>query len=247
MRCHSISRPERRNAFTLVELLVVIAILSVLIALSIGSVFKARLTAVRVQCAGNLHQIGVAMTSYALSNKGRFPTSSHVSGYDYKKSWLVTLKPYLDSEGVVPRTYVSPADPRKDDRLAVKSESQISSSYVLNKYVGSLSPSAYNNLFVLKSPRDTIILFTGSDTLPLSVFSDHVHCDQWFRPPQNQSWARFVQEVQADRFGGLGVQNPAQDRTIGQANYLFADGHVETISAEEMKRRCDAGIDFATP
>jgi prepilin-type N-terminal cleavage/methylation domain-containing protein/prepilin-type processing-associated H-X9-DG protein len=83
----------RRRAFTLVELLVVIGIISVLIAILLPALNKARQQAITVQCSSNLRQIGMAFTIHVEEYNGQLtpyletPYSTEPPGYPSWLSW----------------------------------------------------------------------------------------------------------------------------------------------------------------
>jgi prepilin-type N-terminal cleavage/methylation domain-containing protein len=122
---------SRAAGFTLVELLVVIAIIAVLISLLLPAMNRARNSALSVQCASNLRQLGIAMLSYASENEGRLVTrmDTGVTGQQIRPTsfgwwdrpdWIGVLhrelgKPYGPAGGL---TQARRADAIPNDRPA---------------------------------------------------------------------------------------------------------------------------------
>jgi len=99
------SRDNHHNVmrgFSLVELLVVLGIIALLISILMPVIVRAQRQAQTVQCADNLHHIGLALEMYAGSNGGWLPAWSGwhtwppgLSEDSSGPAWTVELIPYL--------------------------------------------------------------------------------------------------------------------------------------------------------
>jgi prepilin-type N-terminal cleavage/methylation domain-containing protein len=103
-------------AMTLIEVLVVMGIISVLVALLLPSLSRAKANAVRTVCISNQKQLALALTLYAEhDSNGEFP-ATNLAGTATSPLWSTNsvtfsyqffLKPYIGSE---PRLFECPAD-----------------------------------------------------------------------------------------------------------------------------------------
>ena len=220
---------RHRTGFTLLELLVVIVILGVLVALTAPLVAGVRVAANRSLCMSNQRQIGLALHLYANDNEGTFPPTMHsTSSWRKEESWVFQLAPYLSD---VDEVRVCPSDePERQKRILDGGFT----SYALNDLV--FDNDRYNRISKIPRPAQTLILFILSTNRKPSTTWDHIHGAEW------TSWAASTYDIEPDRHR---VGARAADRTEGSANYLYADGHVENISAKEFKSLFDQGINPA--
>ena len=85
--------PESKSAFTLVELLTVIASIGILAALLLVAVAQAKAKAQKIQCANNLHQLGLGLQVF-LSNNHGYPSWYAKANADYPGTWITQIELY---------------------------------------------------------------------------------------------------------------------------------------------------------
>ncbi len=238
---------KSRHAFTLVELLVVIAIIGLLVGLLVPAVQAARDAARRSQCASNMRQVGFAIMRYCDTHRGRWPETSHTVEADpdtglFTKAWIFTISPYMENVDAI---RICPSDQLGSLRMEAKG-----TSYTLNGYLSKelRPPNNFDNRRKVAAMSKTIVAFELSEKRDRGMartlnpadfdpYNDHVHSFNWFSTSNinsNNVLTAIGNEV-------------AIDRHQGASHFLYADGHVETISVEKIQEWIDAKFNFAKP
>jgi prepilin-type N-terminal cleavage/methylation domain-containing protein/prepilin-type processing-associated H-X9-DG protein len=242
---------RKRTAMTLVELLVVVAIIGVLVSLLLPAIQAARAAARAASCKNNMRQVGLGVLQFCDTHKGEFPEYYHtkhtVVDADGIYSWIYTIASHLEN---VDEIRLCP-----DDFLLPERRYMRGTSYVINDYLADQeAPDAVRNLNKLQATSRTIVAFEGADRRfskdphkydPIKdefVYAhpkyEHAHCSQWFSELHlaNDGLVELAvkDDVQPDRHGEV-------------AHYLYADGHVDVITAAQIDEWIAAEFNFAKP
>jgi prepilin-type processing-associated H-X9-DG protein len=231
-------RPDHaRRAFTLVEVLSTVGVISVLIAMLLPSLSRARAHANRTACLSNMRQLAVAFTLYLNDSGGRFPRpAQHL--VPKAEDWI-WHQPGRDPEcGAIARYASRPFDARlyrcpSDDVAAHVSLPSLmlgapptrhAYSYSVNEYICRIWPNQTLRIGQVRNPSEKILLVDES----AATIDDG--CWAW---QPNQGAGRNVLSNRHDRK----AENP-RSADAGRGNVAFADGHAEFMPrADSYERR----------
>ena len=206
-----------RPGFTLVELLVVIAIIALLLSILTPSLMKAKSLAKRIECAANLRQVYLAVNLYLNANDNTYPSADDpVSTSPFYwlwmgRGWRSFVEPYLDGGIDVnnPSVLLCPGDPSESGKYESTSYAYSMAFYHSPEQIDSMN--GVDDTY--KNPRPSI----PQKSLSVADPAGKILIAEWFsnhQPIDNEKgWWSWD----------------------GTRNYLFADGQVRLLKADQIR------------
>jgi len=213
-----------RGGFTLIELLVVVSIIAILAALLIPAVGLARESARSIQCLSNLRQVGMASLAYQEDNEGFFVR--HRTGNEYVATWgptdpwFIELVPYAGGEERTNTNRITDSDRQHSVLKGCPSFVNTSTAnwgflpgYGMNHKLGLPDDTGSSRLDgATKQPRDWHSARVSHQSSRI-LFGDAYNTDLVPGSPE----------------GTFHTNHDDEERHGGRANYVFCDGHCESL------------------
>lgn len=222
------------EGFTLIELLVIISIISLLMAVLMPSLKKARDAAKAICCASNIRQIGFAFNSYGMDYNDFIlkSTDLRTSGSGGLQAWNFQLIPYVgqtNSEDAFEdraEVFFCPAD---KDPFPI--------GYGSYWHGKGFTSYALNGCYEPGSSRRPIIKLGPAGGYRFSQVNQPSACMLM----AETSYSYQLYDAENPNVSGLGLKQAGHHRQTsgffhnGSMNILYVDGHVEKIKGRKIE------------
>ncbi len=211
-------RPRAGAAsFSLVELLAAVAILAVLASLAFPAFDLARGQARQIACVNNLRQLSLAFSLYRNDHDNHFPSSGIISS----NRWLNQLIPYVQANSTNANAYAVPLFHCPLTPRSAYAVQGVNGCYGINGAIAPYQNTPGLGYFAVQSPSTKVLL----GELSYLRYKE--------TPYNTPAVIDGTAPYPASPYGAAANHrrdlNPDHGPS-GPSNYLFCDGHVETLT-----------------